>query len=1278
MSPLTDPRLHVTSKLMQDYRIASPVTGESEIASLINVNGKLMLFSIGSDGNVYFIFPDSGSSTGWSQESLNFQPGGAKANLLAAGTEQNGTIQVFVCDTNNVMQVCPVSIGSVSTGDMKRDTYLIGQWTPLPPQSFIQNRTQVINQIEIGYDKDKNLLLTVSITLDGLSDLYSIDYKSPGNPWQRIGYPIAGDDRYTTYKNMSDCKIAINPPPYIPVGLNGVSVYQAADCIDTPEHTTAVYLNNLRISNWPGGMEDKASLEYPPTGQHEITFWRISFIPDTPAGATGGVCAIQLPDSTQASERTLVYCPIPRNASNRVVQIGNDMKFQSLVASRDASGLAEVFALTASNTLFHVRQDPGNTASSHAGWQDGVVIMSNPQITKISLTRNHDGISHLFAVAVDGTLYHIWQDKDSTDWNIVEIELAATGPQSVEQFSSYWTEITVYDSEKAAAANRQVKIFSDNEVVLSINGMTVLVDKDTPWVGISNASGQVVVSMKTNSLGAHALTVWTEFMPETDRVAIDPSGYIQTRLENLQKDAGDTTQAADTLLNAVITDDKGNETHLLKEGTGNRNEQVSNALVDAIHQAMSLHPTPQTATAETAKFFHPKTNMKVARYVPDHDGTYPNLIDTAAVAEQHWHIGCSSGKPVFRTLSRDEAAELIGARQQARSASTAKGFGLPDIDLDWGDIVDAVEEGVATVASDVRDIVVSTIIDPVTQLVTEISAQITLVINSIEYVWNGAIKFVEQAYDMVVMVFNMVGIAFDDLFRWLGSIFNWPDIIRTKNAVKHCVNQSFGVLQGVLEYIQSHADTFFEKLRTDTDAALGNLISSQIGGESLLALQSEGEQRMPAGADESATGNVFSSGFTNNMGGSSAPKVYGVVASGPFQNLIDHLTQYTTQFQNQPAFPAALNYFQDAATKLETNPDYALKLTVAGLLTTLRGLAGLGIQLIRQLVNDLLDAFSAIVDAIGRALNAEWDIPFVTDLYSYVSEGSPLTALDLTSLIIAIPTTALYKITYKRAPFPSEAAVEQFKSTLTAQAMLRAAGLNPASNSPVPRSKDEKPLSEGMKDYLGFTSFLILFSYFTYAGATAIADFQMFSKEDAPATKIEAACSLVAIIAEGVILMLNFPWFFNIEPPEFTTPTRANNAVWLFLTVAFITDSAVFLFTMSKSGERFMGKKASLFGNIGVGINMVLGVAYISVFALLAKIQSDYHEDNPGVTTANMMSAVPLFFKFLRISAWANNKKCQGALAGADLSCNVLAGVLYAMDIIGKIEPSAQLPSDAA
>jgi len=44
-------------------------------------------------------------------------------------------------------------------------------------------------------------------------------------------------------------------------------------------------------------------------------------------------------------------------------------------------------------------------------------------------------------------------------------------------------------------------------------------------------------------------------------------------------------------------------------------------------------------------------------------------------------------------------------------------------------------------------------------------------------------------------------VFFSDVFQWIGVIFNWKDILRTKQ-VDYCVDQIFECADGTLEYAE--------------------------------------------------------------------------------------------------------------------------------------------------------------------------------------------------------------------------------------------------------------------------------------------------------------------------------------------------------------------------------------------------------------------------------------------------------------------------------------------
>jgi len=58
-----------------------------------------------------------------------------------------------------------------------------------------------------------------------------------------------------------------------------------------------------------------------------------------------------------------------------------------------------------------------------------------------------------------------------------------------------------------------------------------------------------------------------------------------------------------------------------------------------------------------------------------------------------------------------------------------------------------------------------------------------------------------------------------------------------------------------------------------------------------------------------------------------------------------------------------------------------------------------------------------LVTSIQGQINNQWDIPFLSPLYSEMTGGSPLTLLDAMALLIAIPGVPMYKLVAETSPF---------------------------------------------------------------------------------------------------------------------------------------------------------------------------------------------------------------------------------------------------------------------
>lgn len=158
-----------------------------------------------------------------------------------------------------------------------------------------------------------------------------------------------------------------------------------------------------------------------------------------------------------------------------------------------------------------------------------------------------------------------------------------------------------------------------------------------------------------------------------------------------------------------------------------------------------------------------------------------------------------------------------------------------------------------------------------------------------------------------------------------------------------------------------------------------------------------------------------------------------ITGDDPVSQLVEQLNLLASQFSSGREFSDALAYFG----QIETNPDQALQLAFAGLVSLLTATADAALALRAAVVDALFAAIDAVVQFMLDWMHEPWDIPLLSDLYSkYINPNGTLNAFDLFSLIVAIPANVAYSELYNAAPFPDRAAVDEFRDNFTAQWLL--------------------------------------------------------------------------------------------------------------------------------------------------------------------------------------------------------------------------------------------------
>ena len=699
----------------------------------------------------------------------------------------------------------------------------------------------------------------------------------------------------------------------------------------------------------------------------------------------------------------------PGSATYAPTPIGGDSTFLALEAGSDSQGHLEVFAISSQGWLCHVRQDP----ASSTGWGTMLPLDKKLLFTRLVVGRNPSGNSEAFAVTTSGDLYHVWEDADGK-WNLDEVQLPVSGPKSIEEYDSYVVQMTALDASGATAPGAAVTISAADSVIASVNGQTVLIGPNAPWTGTCNAAGQLTLALEAMTLGMPHLLVTGDLLGAGNSKEVSPAGPVIATLKAINPDGS-------TLLQEKVVDGHGNERPLL----GPDQTQHAGPISEAILSAMTLARAKQGAPIPIPGPFGRRNDPTVA-WSRVNDGSPPGLIDLAAVPDQAWVLDFSGPVAAFRRLSPDEA--------RVEFATIA---GLSPIESIWGrlegtfgDIVNAVREGVAdlvkvgvSVAKDIKHAV---------------DVAIHLVIDGVDYAFNAILETVEKAVNLAEVIFAKVKVGFKELVGCFGFIFNWGDILRSHRVIAYTLDQTLEAMAEVFQGLKAIIDTKIGGIESWVTNSLQNTINQFVPGATTLGAYQAENDKPNLAASSLMSANFLYTSMLNNPGASqsSSPAIVAEV-SGVFTGLLDVVKDYAQRLGKIDAFGAAITYFEE----IGSDPGNALNLGMAGLLSLLEGLALAILEGVEVVLNAICDAATALVKAVRDLLTHGWEIPLVTDFYQHIAKGEPLSIMNVMALVIAVPATAVYKLGFGQAPFPTDADVEAYKQGFTSAMILQSLGL---------------------------------------------------------------------------------------------------------------------------------------------------------------------------------------------------------------------------------------------
>jgi hypothetical protein len=680
------------------------------------------------------------------------------------------------------------------------------------------------------------------------------------------------------------------------------------------------------------------------------------------------------------------------NQPYQLQQLSHGIDFHTIMAVADNKGTPHVFGVSSDHLLYHLEP----IANSPTGYSDPAPIHSN--VALLGAASNDSGAIDLFVVGTENSLTHLFLEEESGNWVPETVELP-TGP--IEPYISYATEITVLDAAGSPVVNADVALWASEETRLTVNGATYFVDPQRRAQTKTNSVGMLSVVQETGSLATPALLLTVPAMMAPDHsITIQPNADVQHRLASVN--GTDLMNAKDAQGQFLL-------------GNAYRTEQKTAGLASAVNQCMQLAGTPPVQAAPHVLTRHsPKPGVWVlpASAIDD------LRLLTAPKAVQHWQLSFEGNDIVYRPLTLEEGERLLAEKRASLEAANDRLSWLGDI----GDFVEGVVQGIVTVT----DVIMTTVKEG-------IQSAITFVVNGVTYLFQTIVALIEQVFDLVETLFAQVKVGFEKLFEWLGFLFNWDDILRTKEALVYSINQFLLFLQGAAQGVQTIVDTGITSLQRQISDFFDRVIRT-ITDQSTVGGYVNSNQPHSPEVSSALSHNIVLNGLIEHAGKATPPAVMAAVNADEFEAFLEQVANFAAEHGG--AFTSVTNFFGEIAS----NPGQMLNQLLKTLLEVVETVVQAILSGIKAIADAILQLVQMLVNYFQQALNEAWDIPFVSPFYSWLTKGGTLTSLDLIALITAIPTTLIYKLSKGASPFSTKESVTAFQNSFNAQSLLKAAG----------------------------------------------------------------------------------------------------------------------------------------------------------------------------------------------------------------------------------------------
>ncbi|MCB0703967.1 MAG: hypothetical protein KDC34_01600 [Saprospiraceae bacterium] len=613
-----------------------------------------------------------------------------------------------------------------------------------------------------------------------------------------------------------------------------------------------------------------------------------------------------------------------------------------------------VWALSGENLMYFHNGNPGNS------WTTPVVFKQG--ISQFAPIRNQAAqTNELVFIETDSekTSRILWMSQDalSTSWRTDMIPVYAEA-KTIE-FNTYTSHINIQDAGGRPILNETFQLSSSERCKVIVNGQTHILTEQNPVVVKSDLMGNLTIINQTTDLSSATFTLGAATL-FFGTVEINPAHKVYATLEKVKKD------------------EKTGALNIPDHIRGKLSPESTEALAQGITQMTDL-------------------NLGSGKSI-SYQGNLGRAPQKAAVklADQRWGMSFENGEVRF------DPQEALGDSRMMHGPVTRRATWGQDVFSSMDAWVGDVWQHIKTMINDIKSFVID-VVDGVVNFIVEIGEEILRFV----------IKVANDVYRVLSLIFEKLKLAFEELIKWLGFLFNWEDILTTSRVMSNLAEKSLDFANYKIEGLEQVITDFFEKQK---ETITNFIIPDDFKNKQLIGgAQSASDTHAGDDPQVNEVGD-----FTQSPGGNFAAYqvIHGGMLSGKGE---EHAKKSPLESIFSDLLKPTFLSIRDSIEKLGHDLSVFFEsgdIKVDKLLALIAGDFLVGIlDVLEKIAVGILEVVKSVITLVKDLMTEEINIPFLTAFFNNITKGQKFSVLNGICLLLAVPTTVIYKILAKEAPF---------------------------------------------------------------------------------------------------------------------------------------------------------------------------------------------------------------------------------------------------------------------